>query len=218
MPTRRRATKAALFGAALSWDAAAVEELLKEAPELIKARDPRARSALHICARRKWDGKPATARASIATARALIAGGEDINVVQPIPDDGEIFPATALWHAAAWGRNMPLVKHLLKAGADPDHCLFAMVWANDVPMARALLKAGSGTELRGHGETPLIYAARLAREPVLFELVRFGADIHARDVKGKTALDYARKKRLSARARAALGGEPQASRASRNLP
>jgi ankyrin repeat protein len=201
-------SKTALFNAAKGWDAAAVAALLEQTPPLIAARDGSGRSALHVCARRQWDGKPATARAAIATARALIKAGEDVNVIHPIPDDGEVFPATPLWCAVAWGRNPPLVKALLKEGANPDHCLAAVVWANDVPLARVLLKAGSNTGLCFGGETPLHYAARLAREPVLLELVRAGADIHVKDSKGRTPLDYARKKRLSPKVRAALGESP----------
>lgn len=201
-------SKTALFNAAKAWDAPTVAALLTTDPGLIQARDPKGRSALHVCARRQWDGKPASARASIATARALIAVGADINVIHEIPDDGEIFRATPLWCAVAWGRNASLVKMLLAAGANPDGCLWAVVWSGDLSLARMLLKAGSRTELIFGGETPLLYAARLAREPLVLELVRAGANIHATDSKGLTSLDHARKKRLSPKVRAFLGEEP----------
>jgi uncharacterized protein len=198
-------SRTALFNAVKDWDAAKVAQLLKDDPGLIRARDARGRCALHVCARRQWDGKPATARASIASARALIRGGEDVNVIHEIPDDGEIFRATPLWYAVAWGHNAPLVKALLAAGANPDNCLFAVVWSGDLTLARMLLKAGSRTELEFGGETPLLYAARLAREPLILELLRAGANVHVTDKKGLSPLDYASKKRLSSKVRAALG-------------
>jgi ankyrin repeat protein len=136
-------SRTALFNAARAWDAGKVTELLKKNPELIRTRDARGRSALHLCALRRWDGKSPSAHAAVATARALIAAGEDINVVHEIPDEGEIFPATPLWCAVAWGRNLPLTKMLLESGANPDWCLWAVVWSDEVIPLRMLLAAGS---------------------------------------------------------------------------
>jgi ankyrin repeat protein len=198
-------SKSALFKAASAWDASTVGRLLSGDPALAHARDPRGRAALHVCAHQRWDGTAARARASIATVRALLAAGGDIDVVHEIPDDGEIFPATALWHAVAWGRNRPLALELLRRGASPEHCLFAVTWADDAPMVRMLLKAGARTRIRSGGETPLHYAARLGREKVLRALVAAGADIHATDAKGRAPLDLARKKGLGASARRLLG-------------
>jgi ankyrin repeat protein len=198
-------SKSALFKAAAAWDVSTVGRLLSGDPDLAHARDSRGRSALHICARQRWDGTASRARASIATVRALLTAGADINAVHEIPDDGEIFPATALWHAVAWGRNRPLALELLRRGASPEPCLFAVTWADDAPMARMLLKAGARTGLRSDGETPLHYAARLGREKVLRVLVAAGADIHATDAKGRTPLDLARKKGLGEAARRLLG-------------
>ncbi len=198
-------SRTALFKAASEWEAATVARLVFADPTLVQARDKRGRTAQHVCANRRWDGRVDTAEASIATMRALLAAGGDIDVVQEIADDGEIFRATPLWYSVAWGRNLPLIKDLLRRGANPDWCLFAVVWANDAPLARMLLKAGSKTELKFSGETPLHYAARLGREPVINELVAAGADIRAGDSKGKTPLEYVRKKRLGERTRLLLG-------------
>ena len=203
-------SKTALFKAAAAWDAPEVARLLSDDPSLSHSRDAKGRTALHICARRRWDGKVPTGNSSIATARALLRAGVELNAVYEIPDDGDLFPATALWCAVAWGRNVPLVRDLLKRGANPDHCLAAVVWANDAPLARLLLKAGSRTELTFGGETPLHYAARLGREKLIEELVAAGADIRATDSKGRTALEYARRKRLGARALGILGDQAPA--------
>jgi ankyrin repeat protein len=144
----------------------------------------------------------------VQTAKALLDAGANINAVHEIPDDNEIFPATALWYAVARGLNRELVKFLLGAGANPDHCLWAVVWSSDLETARLLLKAGSQTELKFGGETPLLYAARLGREPLILELVRANASIHVRDSHGKTPLDHALKKRLNDSVIAALRSGP----------
>ncbi|HMA49179.1 MAG TPA: hypothetical protein VKP60_05455, partial [Magnetospirillaceae bacterium] len=156
-------SKTALFKACKAWDSKAAGEILAADPALIRAVDDKGRTALHLCA-----GVPLTAErsadAAIATAKMLLAAGVDPEAIQEIPDDGEIFPATALWYACSWGKNPKLAAHLLAAGANPDHCLFAVVWSGDADLLRLLLRAGSDTELRFGGETPLHYAARLKRE------------------------------------------------------
>jgi ankyrin repeat protein len=196
-------SKTALFKACKAWDAKAAGEILAADPSLIAALDSKGRTALHLCA-----GVPLTpersADASVATVKALLAAGVDLNAIQNIPNDGEIFPATALWYACSWGKNPTLAAYLLTEGANPDNCLFCVVWSNDVALLKLLLRAGSDTELRFGGETPLHYAARLGREEALFALVGSGAQISARDRKDMTPLDHARKKQLSSKVIALL--------------
>ena len=144
--------------------------------------------------------------ASLATARELLNAGAEINVVHEIPDGKEVFRATPLWHALARGQNGQLARLLLKAGANPDNCLWTVIWSKEPELVRLLLKAGSKTEVRFDGETPLIYAARLGREKAVLELVAAGADISARDSKGFAAAQYARKKRCHRLSLRLLGG------------
>lgn len=211
-------SKTALFEAAKCWDAAKVTQLVGESPNLVKATDARGRTALHLCAARPPKSKDDPAKDSITTAAVLLRAGADVNAIHGIPDDGEIFPATPLWYAVARGKNLPLVKALLKAGADPDHCLWAAVWANDARMLQVLLKAGSRTELKFDGETPLLYAARLGREPVIPYLLRANASVTATDSKGMTPLDHALRKRLSEKVLVALGGSLRLLSSSRRRP
>jgi ankyrin repeat protein len=88
--------------------------------------------------------------------------------------------------------------------------LWTVIWSKQPELVRLLLDAGSRTEVRFDGETPLIYAARLGREKAILELVTAGADISARDSKGRTAADHARKKRLSQTVLVALGKQETA--------
>jgi ankyrin repeat protein len=157
-------SKTALFAAAKDWDARAVRRSLADAPDLVTARDARGRTALHICAGTPLLGHASPPAVSIATARELLKAGTDVNVVHEIPDGREVFPATPLWYALARGRNRPLARFLLKAGANPDHCLWTVIWSKEPDLVRLLLRAGSQPNVRFDGETPLIYAARLGRE------------------------------------------------------
>jgi ankyrin repeat protein len=198
-------SKSALFKAAQSWDAGTVEQLLAQSPELLSACDARGRTALHICSGASAVAHAARVPASLATARALLRAGADINAVHEIPDGREVFPATPLWYALARGRNGQLARLLLRAGADPNNCLWTVIWSKEPDLLRLLLRAGARPNDRFDGETPLIYAARLAREDAVLQLVDAGADVTARDTKGRTAIEHARSKRLSTAVLAALG-------------
>lgn len=190
-------SRTSLFKAARAWDAVETERLLEIDRDLAKATDRSGRTALHLCAGAPLRERAGRARASLTTARALLAAGAELDAVQPIADHDEIFPATPLWYAVARGCNPPLVEMFLELGANPDHCLWATAWANDAALTRSLLQAGARTDLRADGETPLLYAARLGREPVIEALLAAGADVHIGDGKGRTAYELARKKRVA---------------------
>lgn len=207
-------SRTALFAAARDWQSALVRRLLARSPELLAARDPRGRTAFHVSAGAPASGTPARLPASIATARAFLEAGADIDVVHEIADGREVFRATPLWYALARGRNARLAHFLLEAGANPDHCLWTVIWSNEPHLLRLLLRAGSRTDVRFDGQTPLIYAARLGREKAVLELVAAGADVTARDAKGRTAADHALRNRLTPAILAALGARAPGSRRS----
>jgi ankyrin repeat protein len=191
----RTASKTAFFEAAREWRAADVAAMAREVPELVAARDNSGRAALHVCSRRQPKDVAERKRA-LATARALVAAGADVKAIHEIPDDGELFPATALWHALVWGRNRPLGAYLLAHGSDPNHCLFGLVWNDDLVAAKLVRRYGAELDEFGHGETPLIYAARHQRVRFAEWLLRQGADATLRDRRGFTALHHAVRRRL----------------------
>jgi len=188
-------SKSRFFEAVRTWSARTVAAAVREDAGLVSRRDPSGRTALHLCARQKAS-RAMKAPDAIATARVLLAAGADLDAIHPIRDGHEIFPATAVWHAVAWGRNRKLAAYLLRRGADPNNCMFAMVYADDLPTARLLRRHGARIDEVFHQETPLIYAMRHRRTRFGEWLVREGADPNFNDGRGFTALHHAVRRRL----------------------
>ena len=195
MKLARKPSKSALFDAAKRWGAAAVTALLKAAPALAGATDPKGRMALHIaCAVPPAPGLGELN--GIATATALLKAGADLAAEVPMPAEEGDFRATPVWYAVSRGENLPLVKFLLRRGADASSSLWAAVFRDDAALMRALLAAGPRLNLRAHGETPIFYAARLQRLKTLDLLIRAGADPAIKDDRGRDAVDIAKARRL----------------------
>jgi uncharacterized protein len=188
-------SKTALFSAAKCWDAAAVRKFLAVAPELAEATDPSGRTALHIACAVKPRGKLGEPN-GIKTVTALLKTGAGLELEVPMDEDEGDFRATPLWYAVARGENLPLVRFLLKRGADASYSLWAAVWRDDAVLCRALLAAKPRLNLRAHGETPIFYAARLKRLKTLDLLITAGADSSIPDARGRDAADIARARRL----------------------
>jgi ankyrin repeat protein len=127
----------------------------------------------------------------VAVARALLAHGADLDAGYPIKDGGEIFPGRALWHAVARGGNRALARFLLRQGANPDYCYWAVVWSDDVATARLLEERSADVNLRFHGETSLLYATRLRRTRMMRWLLEHGADVNLADSEGRSPLYHA---------------------------
>lgn len=170
--------------------------ILRAAPGLVKARDINGRRALHIaCAVKSGNSKLGELN-GIKTVTALLKAGAGLEVAVPMDEDEGDFRATPLWYAVARGENLPLVRFLLKRGADASYSLWAAIWRDDTVLCRHLLKAGPRLNLKAHGETPIFYAARLKRLKTLSLLIDAGADPCIKDSAGRTALDIARARHL----------------------
>jgi ankyrin repeat protein len=191
----KKPSKTALFEAARRWDAASVTALLKVAPALAGATDPKGRTALHIaCAVPPAPGLGEPN--GIATVTALLKAGADLEAEVPMPAEEGDFRANPVWYAASRGENVPLVKFLLRRGGDASYSLWTALFRDNVALMRALLAAKPRLNLRAHGETPIFYAARLQRLKTLDLLIKAGADPRIRDDRGRDAVDIAKARRL----------------------
>ncbi len=192
----KRPSKTALFNAAKLWDVETVEALLAASADLAQAKDSKGRTALHLACSMK-PGHPAMGEAEgLRTAAALLEAGAGLEAEAPMDEDEGDFRATPLWYAVARGENLPLVRYLLRQGADPSYSLWAVVWRDDDVVCRELLKYRPRLDLRAHGETPIFYAARLKRLKTLDMLIAAGANPAVQDDQGRDAVDIARARRL----------------------
>jgi ankyrin repeat protein len=128
----------------------------------------------------------------VAAARALIAGGADVNARS---GDG-----TSALHWATYRGDAALVEALLAAGADPsvrnDYGSTPLIEAavvGDVDILRALLDAGADVDTPGaDGQTALMVIARTANLAAAELLIDRGADVNAVESwGGQTALMWA---------------------------
>jgi ankyrin repeat protein len=194
--SQRRPSKTTMFDAAKTWDLVAVRTLVKAAPQLVQATDPKGRTALHLaCAVKPGTGVLGEPD-GIQTVTALLEAGASLEAEVPMEEDEGDFRATPLWYAVARGENLPLIRYLLKRGADASYSLWAAVWRDDEVLCRELLKSKPRLNLRAHGETPIFYAARLQRLKTLGLLIEAGADPTLPDRQGRDALDIAQARRL----------------------
>lgn len=165
---------------------------LSERPDLLEHRDRRGRNWLHLTASVSVPDHPELEVAgSLALAELFIDAG--------LPMDGPAFvegtwAATPLWYAVARGRNEPLVRWLLDAGASPEHCLWAAAFRDDETMLRLLVARGASLEAVAEGETPLLGAVKVSRFRAAAVLLELGADPDFVDTSGRTALHYMLKK------------------------
>jgi ankyrin repeat protein len=189
-------SKSALLAAVKAWDAARVDAILQAAPRLIEVTDPKGLGALHIACAVK-PGRPGLREPNgIRTVKALLRNGASLEAEVPMDEEEGDFRATALWYAVARGENLPLIRFLLRRGADASYSLWAAVWRDDDEMLRELLRAKPRLNLRSHGETPIFYAARFKRLKTLELLIAVGADPSIVDRYGRDAVEIARLRRV----------------------
>jgi ankyrin repeat protein len=174
-----------------NWEFASVRKALAEEPALALHVDKNGKQPLHHCAGINAKEAKLAVADSLKTAKALIEAGADVNGVRIIIDDGEEFRATPLWYAVAWGKNFELSQLLLKEGAQPEGCMWAVCWAEDEPMADLLHSFGAKIDPVFHDQTPLLEIVKAKRFGLLKWLVANGSNINFQDSHGYSALHYA---------------------------
>lgn len=183
--------KRAFIKAVRGWDSVAVADALAGEPALARYIDQIGKTPLHHCAEINPKKFQLQVAKSIATAKALLDAGADVNAVRVIIDDGEKFAATPLWYSVAWGKNLALARLLLETGAHPDdNAMGSAIWDQDLMMAELLRSHGGNIDHKFRGETPLLRTARARRLRLLNWLTENGADINVKDPAGYTVLHY----------------------------
>lgn len=175
--------------AAKAWDAAAMRKMLKLDPAFAKVTDKTGRTPLHYVA--TTDATDRDAKASVATAKALLNCGADIDAVHKIKDDDEVFPATPVWTAYSRGRNQTLLRWLLRQGGNPNHTLWSCAWYDDPATAKLLLKNGAKIDPVFHGLTPFFEAVGWRRFKFAAGIAKAGANVNFKNRKKETVLHLA---------------------------
>jgi hypothetical protein len=164
-----------------------VKKALASNPDLTRVRDDRGRTWLHVCCSVDAKEKGLSPAASIKTADVLLSAGLDLG--EPAFREGE-WQATPLWYAVARGRNLPLARHLLERGSDPNHCLWAAAYRDDVNAIRLLVAGGADVDPVMEDETPFLSAVKASHFRAAKALLDLGADVDFQDRSGMTALHY----------------------------
>lgn len=187
-------TRKAFFDHAQHWRSAEVRAALASDSTLARATDRIGMTALHRCARSRLVPEGPPASASIETARALLDAGAEVGAVREIPDGGEIFRATPLWYALAWGLNRELVRFLAERGGTAENCVWAVLFQEDLEMADLLLPRGLELDARFDGKTALVESVIGNRYGSVAWLLAHGADANLGDADGWTPLHHAVKR------------------------
>jgi hypothetical protein len=80
-------SRTALFDAARRWDPETVKTMLKAAPELVNAADPRGRMALHLACAVPPGSKGLGEPNGVRTVTALLAAGANLEAAVPMDED-----------------------------------------------------------------------------------------------------------------------------------
>lgn len=124
--------------------------------------------------------------------KTLVAQGADVN----IKDE---FGMTPLYQAACNG-NAEMIRFLCEHGGNPNITalfgmspLFAAIWKGQTDAALALIEKGADVNYvqPGNKFTAIIYCGAFGNARIAEALVQAGADVTAKDNKGKSAQDYA---------------------------
>lgn len=173
-------------------DAAAVSEFLKD-PKWRRWSEPSGKNALHyLCGL----GPSKDSEKALSILKLLLKSGMDINSVHRIEEKNcGFFPATPLWYAYTRGRNEKLYKYLLKNGADPSHCWWAIAWYDDVPAAELWLKHGAIIDEKPSLDDLFLGSFQWKKMAFAEWTLSQGASVNARGPGGMTALMLAVKRK-----------------------
>ena len=135
-------SKTRLFEAVKQLDLPGAKQILEAKPDLLSVWNDQGRNLLHLacsveCKKLKKPEAAATKMVAFLLDRGLDIeqeGGAGPDLCKPI------------WFAVCRGRNAPLVKYMIKRGAEPTG-LYAAGWWEDVKILNILIDAGADKEV-----------------------------------------------------------------------
>jgi len=170
-------------------DLESARKLLDAKPALLTVTDRRGRNLLHLACSASCSKLKMPESASARMVNLLLDRGLDVESPMASGDR-----CTALWFAVARGRNLTLVKLLIKRGARPSRApgggLYAAGWHEDIEILDLLIRAGAIIDVAG-GWTPFLACWNWKKFKAAKFLALKGADVNYQDPKtGKTALHF----------------------------
>jgi len=177
-------------------DVQLVEQIIAKEPKWLQWSEKDGKNALHYLGGVEIAKHPAEADDSLAILKLLLEKGMDKNSIHRIEEKNcNFFPATPLWYAYTRGRNEKLYTYLLKIGADPENCMYAIAWYDDAKAAQLFKDHVAKTDHASAGDTPFMAAYNWKRLNAARWFLENGADVNFADGKGNTVLWYAVKRK-----------------------
>ena len=183
-------SKTRIIEAVQKLDLATTKKLLDAKPSLLKVINRQGRNLLHLAC------GASCSRLKVPDATAACMVNFLLDCGMNIEEEGLSGrdPCTPLWFAVALGRNLTVVKLLIKRGAKPALApgggLYAAGWWEDIKILDLLIREGASIEM-AVGVTPFLAGWCWRRYDAAKFLALKGADVNYQDPRnGKTALHY----------------------------
>jgi len=178
-------SKTRLIEAVQRLDLANTKQLLEAKPTLLNVRNRQDRNLLHLACGASCEKLKLPESAAARMVNYLLDAGMDIEE----PGLSGRDPCTPIWFAVCFGRNLTVVKLLIKRGAEPTG-LYAAGWWQDLKILDVLIKAGTPIDVVV-GVTPFLACWCWRRYEAAKFLAMKGANVNYQDPRnGKTALHY----------------------------
>ena len=175
-------SKTRLIEAVKQLDLREAKEILQAKPELLKVWNDQGRNLLHLACSADCRKLKKPEAAAVRMVAFLLDGGLDIEEEGGSGSD----LCKPIWFATARGRNLSVVRMLIKRGAQPNG-LYAAGWWEDIKILNELIDAGADKEVVV-GVTPFLACWGWQRFKAAKALALKGANVNAQDKRGRTAL------------------------------
>jgi ankyrin repeat protein len=175
-----------------------VKEIIKTEPQWLAWAEVDSKNGLHYLCGVPISQYPGKSDDSLRILKLLLKSGMDINSIHKKADKNCDFPATPLWYAYTRGRNEKVYRYLLRQGADPEHCMYAIAWYDDAEAAALFKKHGAVIEGSSDMDSPFLAAIGWRKFNVAKWFLENGANVDFADHNGNTALFYSVKRKYDA--------------------